>query len=127
MTRKFALELKKRLKCTACSSKAAPDRKFCPHHLELARQTWHRHVTACRASGRCIECRNKPLKSEQRCASCKKENRDNCKRWWTENAERPKERRRQRIARGLCGSCGLRKHVKGHTDCVVCHPEGYRK
>ena len=127
MTKKFAQELKAKLKCGQCSRNSAPDRKFCVQHLEYARNQWHRHVTRCTAEGRCINCSKPKLPNEQRCGSCKAGNRASCKRWWNENKDRLRERYHDRLRRGLCGSCGLRKPVKDHVACIECHPKGYAR
>ena len=126
MTIRFAQELKSKFHCASCSSPHAPARKFCEQHLATAREHWHRHVKKCKAEGRCINCTEKKLRGEQRCQTCKTRNRNYCGAWWRANADRLKQRRRDRIAAGMCGSCGKRPREAGHERCKVCYPKGYR-
>lgn len=125
MTRRFANELKARLKCRSCSDAALADRHFCASHLAYARAQWHKHVTTRQKKGLCIGCHNKHLAGEQRCGRCKADNRSTCKSWYRNHRDQLRARYRQRIMNGLCGSCGKRARVRDHDKCLTCHGRRY--
>jgi hypothetical protein len=122
----FALELKRTLKCSQCSDRALPERRFCRVHLDYAKARWDEHVRLCKRLGRCINCHRPKLPNELRCRTCKQHNRDRSKLWWRGSGG---ARRRAKIqaARnaGICDSCIRRAAIQGHRRCGVCHPGGY--
>lgn len=126
MTKRFAEELKRAYHCASCSNPHAPARKFCEKHLAVARAAWQRHTKRCAAAGRCIDCPKPKLAKEQRCESCKEENRTYCRTWNRVHAVERKARRRALLAAGLCECCGRRPRVGVHARCETCYPKGYR-
>ena len=126
MTKRFAEELKAQYRCSSCSDPHAPAKKFCTYHLAAARAAWSRHTAKCKAEGRCINCVEPKPKKGQRCTTCQERNQKRCRAWGAVHRERLRQRRRDRIAAGMCGACGKGPGVAGHERCTTCYPKGYR-
>jgi hypothetical protein len=97
---------------------------LCTEHLAYARDGWRTHVRRCRAAGRCIDCHDKKLHKEQRCAVCKERNRSKCLAW---SRARPEVShrywltvRRMYLQNGLCICKGHPQLPAGYRRCDEC-------